>query len=223
MLVKYFLQFIYVESGPYLDNPMFIFSYELDEICSMKIHLAQSMKVICQSDRNQCWIANVKIFCVSRKWSGLILATGEPFRKSLLCDFRKQFGRVNAPLWTLWQTSCILNRTRSIKSWFAMTLAGFGIFVSPTLSFLKAWYAFRCRCYKEAAIAHHLLKHSSEEKYCCISLAKLKFQEPLTSWVMSFTDGLFCVVGAKHYWGCIVHFGGMLVSKGRHPQKKEFV
>ena len=45
-----------------------------------------------------------------------VFARERTFCKSLLCDFRKQFGRVNAPLWTLWQTSCILNRTRSTAS-----------------------------------------------------------------------------------------------------------
>ena len=33
-----------------------------------------------------------------------VLARERTFCKSLLCDFRKQFGRVNPPLWTLLQT-----------------------------------------------------------------------------------------------------------------------
>ena len=70
---------------------------------TLKENLLDQRKNSCSGTSNKKYSKNAKVIENLIKSEG-VLARERTFCKSLLCDFRKQFGRVNPPLWTLLQT-----------------------------------------------------------------------------------------------------------------------
>ena len=75
---------------------------------TLKENLLDQRKNSCSGTSNKKYSKNSKVIENLIKSEGemmcSVLARERTFCKSLLCDFRKQFGRVNPPLWTLLQT-----------------------------------------------------------------------------------------------------------------------
>ena len=90
---------------------------------TLKENLLDQRKNSCSGTSNKKYSKNSKVIENLIKSEGemmcSVLARERTFCKSLLCDFRKQFGRVSPPLWTLLQTQSKLklgqNASRLIR------------------------------------------------------------------------------------------------------------